>query len=691
MGASAAVAAAAARPGRRGGRPGRARAVDGARGRGGRGRRPADGRARRAARLGHPAHPPRRLPLPARGVAVGRPVGAHDRRARARRPARSCTRARARPLEATLAASFGVSLAVQFAVFNARVARDGRPIRPARRRGATAPGPHSPGERSAAGGRHACCWLPVILLSAYVSDSAARPTLPAAVAAVAGWAGVGGRRCAPGPTAVAGPDRHRGAGRGRGRLFMAAGGGWSSRAGLLLLRGGGGGHPAARARRRSAVLVGTVVGVALVLAPAPARPRSLALLGLAGVLLLGMGRRESVRREEQRELQLVNAARAAGGARPRGGTRRTRPDRPRRARRPRALALRARRPAAGRAAHAAARRRDPPTPSRRSSARSSWRPKGLAEARRAVTALRDRPRSTSPTGLRALVADTPVADLEIDGVAELSADRAGDRAPHRAGGSDERARARRGRAGLGAPAPPRRRRPSWRSATARARRRPRPAGGYGLVGMAERAALVGADLDAGPVEDGWRVAPAAAARVAAVVLADDQTIVREGLVTLLGLLPGIEVVGAAADGAQRGRPRRRARPGRAAHRPADARAATAWRPPSGPRLASRDRGRRAHDLRRRRRRCSTRCGPGRPAGSPRTPTPRPSAARCARPRPASPPWIGALARLLAAERRRRSRTKRVPEAEASTAREVGGAAADRGGAVEHRDRPARSW
>lgn len=33
-----------------------------------------------------------------------------------------------------------------------------------------------------------------------------------------------------------------------------------------------------------------------------------------------------------------------------------------------------------------------------------------------------------------------------------------------------------------------------------------------------------------------------------VVLADDQTVVREGLVTLLGLLPGIEVVGAASDG-----------------------------------------------------------------------------------------------------------------------------------------------
>nr|WP_245573145.1 response regulator transcription factor [Amycolatopsis benzoatilytica] len=35
-----------------------------------------------------------------------------------------------------------------------------------------------------------------------------------------------------------------------------------------------------------------------------------------------------------------------------------------------------------------------------------------------------------------------------------------------------------------------------------------------------------------------------------VVLADDQAVVREGLVTLLKLLPGIEVVGAAADGVQ---------------------------------------------------------------------------------------------------------------------------------------------
>ncbi|GAA3215758.1 hypothetical protein GCM10020256_17540 [Streptomyces thermocoprophilus] len=37
-------------------------------------------------------------------------------------------------------------------------------------------------------------------------------------------------------------------------------------------------------------------------------------------------------------------------------------------------------------------------------------------------------------------------------------------------------------------------------------------------------------------------------RTARVVVADDQTVVREGIVMLLGLLPGIEVVGSAADG-----------------------------------------------------------------------------------------------------------------------------------------------
>ncbi|MCQ4044817.1 response regulator [Streptantibioticus rubrisoli] len=39
-----------------------------------------------------------------------------------------------------------------------------------------------------------------------------------------------------------------------------------------------------------------------------------------------------------------------------------------------------------------------------------------------------------------------------------------------------------------------------------------------------------------------------AGQVTRVVVADDQTVVREGIVMLLGLLPGLEVVGAAADG-----------------------------------------------------------------------------------------------------------------------------------------------
>lgn len=38
--------------------------------------------------------------------------------------------------------------------------------------------------------------------------------------------------------------------------------------------------------------------------------------------------------------------------------------------------------------------------------------------------------------------------------------------------------------------------------------------------------------------------------VTRLVVADDQTVVREGIVMLLGLLPGIEVVGSAADGAE---------------------------------------------------------------------------------------------------------------------------------------------
>ena len=45
-----------------------------------------------------------------------------------------------------------------------------------------------------------------------------------------------------------------------------------------------------------------------------------------------------------------------------------------------------------------------------------------------------------------------------------------------------------------------------------------------------------------------------------VLLADDQRVVRDGLGMLLGLLEGIELVGAAADGEEAVEPGRRARP-----------------------------------------------------------------------------------------------------------------------------------
>lgn len=129
---------------------------------------------------------------------------------------------------------------------------------------------------------------------------------------------------------------------------------------------------------------------------------------------------------------------------------------------------------------------------------------GLAEARRAVAALRTEPVDLA-AGLRALVETAPGATLEIDGTPPdlapgaretvlRTAQEALTNARKHAAGSPVTVRlSQRGGAtelevhdvaGL----PP-----------------VRAPGGYGLTGMAERAALVGADLEAGPVEDGWRV------------------------------------------------------------------------------------------------------------------------------------------------------------------------------------------
>ncbi len=79
--------------------------------------------------------------------------------------------------------------------------------------------------------------------------------------------------------------------------------------------------------------------------------------------------------------------------------------------------------------------------------------------------------------------------------------------------------------------------------------------GYGLTGMRERAELLGrapgGRADAPPASASScssRTGAGMAADPIRVLLADDQRVVREGLEMLLGLLPGIEVVGSAADG-----------------------------------------------------------------------------------------------------------------------------------------------
>jgi len=343
-------------------------------------------------------------------------------------------------------------------------------------------------------------WLPVILLSAYLSDPPPTHPLPSAVAAGLGgvaWVVVAVRPDRPRwlhPTAIVVLAAS-------GVGFMAAAGGWSSVLGFCFFA-----VVAAGTRLPGtagvAVLVGTAVGVAFVHRDAQPTAVAITLLGLAGVLLLGMGRRESVRREEQRELQLVNAARVQEEHA-----------------RAAALAERARiaRDVHDVLAHSLSalavqlqgarlmllRDGAPADTVAQIERAQHLASEGLAEARRAVTALRTSPVDLAD-GLRALVADTPDATLEIDGVAELSATaqetvlrtaqealtnarRHAAGAPvsvhlrHRADATELEVRDRAG-------APP-----------------PAPTGGYGLVGMAERAALAGADLSAGPVEDGWRV------------------------------------------------------------------------------------------------------------------------------------------------------------------------------------------
>lgn len=344
-------------------------------------------------------------------------------------------------------------------------------------------------------------WLPVILLATYLGGRPVAHPWPSAIAAAIGaaaWVVISLRPGRPRwlqPTAIALLAL-------AGIAMILADGGWSPPLGFCFYA------VVAAGTRLSgtaavAVLIGTTAGVVAVLRDESPSGMAVTVLGLAAVLLLGMSRRESQRREEQRELQLVAAARVQEEHA-----------------RAAALAERARiaRDVHDVLAHSlsalavqlqgarlmALRDGAPPDTLAQIERAQRLASDGLTEARRAVTALRTEPVDLAE-GLRALVADTPDATLEIDGIprdldataqetllrtareALTNARRHAAGAPvavrlsHRDGATELEVRDR-----TGAAPPP-------------------PAGGYGLVGMAERAALAGAQLDAGPVEDGWRV------------------------------------------------------------------------------------------------------------------------------------------------------------------------------------------
>ena len=89
---------------------------------------------------------------------------------------------------------------------------------------------------------------------------------------------------------------------------------------------------------------------------------------------------------------------------------------------------------------------------------------------------------------------------------------------------------------------------------ARSRPDPTPGAGHGVLGMRERAAMLGGELTAGPRPAGLGgdrrpAADRTGGHVSVrVLIADDQAMVREGFSVLLGAQPGIEVVGEAANG-----------------------------------------------------------------------------------------------------------------------------------------------
>lgn len=350
------------------------------------------------------------------------------------------------------------------------------------------PGPPSPTRAAAT-----LAWLPVILAGSFLSQ----PRLPitplvigGAVLAAAGWVALAWRpeRLLPAGLVVLAAG---------GVLMTAGAGGWATPVAFCFVAVAAAGT---RLRRPYAVglLVLTVAALAPVVATGGLTDALLLVLGMASVLLLGFSRRERYRRAEERELALAAATRATEEHA-----------------RAAALAERARlaRDVHDVLAHSLSAlavqlqgarlmlQRDGAPPDTIAQVERAHRlaVEGLAEARRAVHALRSGPTDLREA-LQALVDDHPGATLVVDGTPGPEAAETVARIAQEAL-SNVRKHAR------GAPVVVRLSRTGL-EVTDVTGSRPEPgagSGGYGLRGMAERAALIGARLDAGPTEDGWRV------------------------------------------------------------------------------------------------------------------------------------------------------------------------------------------
>ncbi|MCE0766675.1 histidine kinase [Pseudonocardia kujensis] len=358
-----------------------------------------------------------------------------------------------------------------------------------------------PGSRPSALRRAAALvWLPIVVAAAYLGQPRL-PVTPLAIAATAvaclGWVVMAARIERPAWDAAGLVATAAG-----GCVLSVLAGTWSTSVTFCFVAVGAAG---ARLSRWPAVALtaATSLTLALTIANGELVPSLLVTLGLVSVMLIGMSRRDARRRAEEQEL-----ARAAE-------TRATEEHA-----RAAALAERARiaRDLHDVLAHSLSAlavqlqgarlmlQRDGAPADTVAQVERAHRlaTEGLAEARRAVHALRSGPVDL-PTALRALAADHPGATLDLaDDLPEVSAE-----ALDTLVRTTQEALSNARRHAPGAPVTVRLGQVDGEvelEVTDVTGTRPDPGtGGYGLVGMAERAALVGARLDAGPTEDGWRV------------------------------------------------------------------------------------------------------------------------------------------------------------------------------------------